>query len=143
VYPDDWFYGSDPSGLDDALQKTGQHPELQTDNGSPFVSHEFHGVIVKAGIDHRFIHPHCPNENAKIERINSDPSRRKSFEDLYELVKARIGFYNYKRYHSGIEFITPYTQYRGNPEKNFNERNKNLNEQNKTNSKSTGTTISS
>jgi putative transposase len=112
----------------EALQNTGLHPELQTDSGSPFVSHEFHGVIAKAGIDHRFIHPHCPNENAEIERVNRtikegiDPVDAESFEHLHELVKERIDYYNYKRYHSGIGFITPYTKYRGNPEKIFTER---------------------
>lgn len=116
----------------DALQKTGLRPELQTDNGSPFVSHEFHGVIAKAGIEHRFIHPHCPNENAEIERVNRtikegiDPVDAESFEHLHELIKEQIDFYDYKRYHSGIGFITPYTKYRGNPEKIFNERKRKI-----------------
>jgi putative transposase len=114
--------------FDDALQETGLHPGLQTDSGSPFISHEFHYVIAKAGIDHRFIHPHCPNENAEIERVNRtikegiDPVDAKSFEHLNELVKERIDFYNYKRYHSKIGFITPHTKYRGNPENIFTER---------------------
>jgi transposase InsO family protein len=118
--------------FNDALQETGLHPELQTDNGSPFVSHEFHSVIAKAGIDHRFIHPHCPNENAEIERVNRtikegiDPVDAESFEHLHELVKERIDFYNHKRYHSRIGFIAPYTKYRGNPENIFEERKQKL-----------------
>jgi len=118
--------------FDDALQTTGLHPELQTDNGSAFVSHEFHSVIAKAGIDHRFIHPHCPNENAEIERVNRtikegiDPVDAESFEHLHELVKERIDYYNYKRYHSRIGFISPHTKYRGNPEKIFEERKQKL-----------------
>jgi transposase InsO family protein len=116
----------------DALQKTGLHPKLQTDNGSPFISHEFHCVIAKAGIDHRFIHPHCPNENAEIERVNRtikegiDLVDAESFEHLQEIIKERIDFYNNKRYHSRIGFITPYTKYRGNPEKIFLERKERL-----------------
>jgi putative transposase len=116
----------------DALQKTGLHPRLQTDNGSPYISHEFHSVIVKAGIDHHFIHPHCPNENAEIERVNRtikegiDPVDAESFEHLHELIKDRIDCYNHERYHSGIGFITPYTKYRGNPEKIFEERKQKL-----------------
>lgn len=116
----------------EALQKTGLHPQLQTDSGSPFISHEFHGVIAKAGIDHHFIHPHCPNENAEIERVNRtikegiDPADAESFEHLHELVKERIDYYNYNRYHSGIGFITPYTKYRGNPEIIFVKRKNKL-----------------
>jgi transposase InsO family protein len=116
----------------DALEKTGLHPQLQTDNGSPFISHDFHTVIAKAGIDHRFIHPHCPNENAEIERVNRtikegiDIVDAESFEQLHEMIKNRIDFYYHVRYHSRIGFITPYTKYRGNPELIFSERQKKL-----------------
>jgi hypothetical protein len=55
-----------------------------------------------------------------------DPVDAESFEHLYELVKERIDFYNNKRYHSGIGFITPHTKYRDNPEKIFEERKQKL-----------------
>lgn len=116
----------------DALSQTGMNPLLQTDNGSCYVSHEFRHLLSKANIEHYLIHPHCPNENAEIERVNRtlkedlDVSGAGSFAELFELIGKRIDYYNYQRYHSAIGFITPYTKYRGNPEKIFQERQKKL-----------------
>jgi transposase InsO family protein len=116
----------------DALRLTGQHPILQTDNGSCYLSHEFKSLLSKENIEHHLIHPNCPNENAEIERVNRTikedlyPEDADSFEQLNRIVKERINYYNYKRYHSGIGFITPYTRYRGNPEEIFEERKQKL-----------------
>lgn len=102
----------------EALEKTGQHPALQTDNDSSFISHEFRSVITHAQIEHHFIHPGCPNENAEIERVNRtikegiDPVDAGSLQELQIFIKERIEYYNFKRYHSGIGFITPYIKYR-------------------------------
>lgn len=112
----------------DALQETGEHPILQTDRGSCYISQEFHSLLSKANIQHRLIHPHCPNENAEIERVNRtikenfDPSEAASFEHLEQLIKEQIQYYNYNRYHSAIGFIPPYMMYRGNPERIFRQR---------------------
>ena len=48
-------------------------------------------------IEHRLIHPRCPNENAEIEK-----------------------------YHKSIGYITPYAKYTGKAEKIFSERQKKL-----------------
>jgi putative transposase len=116
----------------EAIRASGQRPILQTDNGSCYISHEFKTMLSQAQIEHYYIHPHCPNENAEIERVNRtikedlDLSSVQSFEHLNQIVKERIYNYNYVRYHSAIGFITPYTKYRGNPEKIFEERNRKL-----------------
>jgi len=118
--------------FEEALKRTGQHPILQTDNDSCFISHDFHVVLAKADIEHHFIQPHCPNQNAEIERVNRtikegiDPVDAGSFQGLEILIQDRIHYYNYKRYHSSIGFIPPITKYRGNPEVVFNERNRKL-----------------
>ena len=112
----------------DAMNETGQSPILQTDNGSCYISYEFQSLLSQANIEHHFIHPHCPNENAEIERVNRtlkedlDLTDIESFEHLYQIVKERIYYYSYIRYHSAIGFIPPYVKYRGNPEKIFQER---------------------
>lgn len=112
----------------DALHDTGQNPILQTDNGSCYISYEFQSLLSRANIEHHFIHPHCPNENAEIERVNRtlkedlDLYDVKSFEHLNQIVKERINYYNLVRYHSAIGFIPPYTKYRGDPDKIFEER---------------------
>ena len=112
----------------DALQDTGQRPILQTDNGSCYISYEFQSLLSRANIEHHFIHPHCPNENAEIERVNRtlkedlDLSDVESFEHLNQIVKERINYYNNIRYNSAIGYIPPYVKYRGNPDIIFEKR---------------------
>ena len=83
---------------------------------------EYRSFITKSDIEHRRIHPHCPNENAEIERFHRtirelmDLSEVDSFEALNELVKEQIRYYNYERYHSAIGFVTPYAKYIGKAE---------------------------
>jgi putative transposase len=116
----------------EAIQQTGQHPILQTDNGSCYISYEFQNLLSRANIEHHFIHPHCPNENAEIERVNRtlkqdlDLDEVRSFEHLHQIVKERIDHYNYIRYHSAIGYITPHAKYRGDPEQIFEERRRKL-----------------
>ena len=111
-----------------AMHGTGQNPILQTDNGSCYISYEFQNLLSRENIEHHFIHPHCPNENAEIERVNRtlkedlDLTDVDSFEHLNQIVKERINYYNNVRYHSAIGFIPPYTKYRGDPKKIFEER---------------------
>lgn len=118
--------------FEEALRQTGRHPILQTDNGSCYLSHEFKSLLSKENIEHHLIHPCCPNENAEVERANRTikqdlyPDDVASFGQLNRIVKERIHYYNHQRYHSGIGFITPFTKYRGNPEKIFEQRKQKL-----------------
>ena len=118
---------------EEAFRITGIRPEIvQSDNGSCYISHEYQSLIGKLNIDHRFIHPHCPNENAEIERYHRtlkealDVNEAENFNHLETLIKEQIYYYNYIRYHSKIGFIPPYQKYRGNPPKIFDERNRKL-----------------
>ena len=106
-----------------AVKETDKKPKaIQSDNGSCYISTEYRSFITKSDIEHRRIHPHCPNENAEIERFHRtirelmDLSEVDSFEALNELVKEQIRYYNYERYHSAIGFVTPYTKYIGKAE---------------------------
>lgn len=116
-----------------AVSETGVKPKvIQSDNGSCYISTEYRSFITKSEIEHRRIHPHCPNENAEIERFHRtvreliDPSEVDSFEALNELVKERIRYYNLERYHSSIGFVTPYAKYSGKAEAILESRKRKL-----------------
>jgi transposase InsO family protein len=101
-----------------AVKQTGRKPKIiQSDNGSCYISSEYRSFIDKSGIEHKKIHPHCPNENAEIERYHRtvrelvDPTEADDYTALHELVKERIRYYNYERYHSAIGYVTPYAMY--------------------------------
>lgn len=106
-----------------AIKKTGRKPKvIQSDNGSCYISSEYRSFIDKSGIEHRRIHPHCPTENAEIERYHRtmrelvDPAEADDYTALVELVKERIRYYNFERYHSAIGYVTPYAKYTGKAE---------------------------
>lgn len=106
-----------------ALIETKRTPNvIQSDNGSGYISSEFRSFLSKSEIEHRRIHPHCPNENAEIERFHRtvrelvDPDNAVDFEHLGELIKEQIHYYNYRRYHSAIGFVTPWSKYNGKAE---------------------------
>ena len=116
-----------------AIKQTSIVPKsIQSDNGSCYISQEYRSLMKQLEIDHRLIHPHCPNENAEIERYHRtvrelvDVTDATTVTELEELIKERIYYYNYIRYHSRIGFIPPYVKYRGNPEQIFEERKKKL-----------------
>lgn len=105
---------------------------VQSDNGSCYISQEYRSCLGKMEIEHHLIHPHCPNENAEIERYHRtirelvDPYEAKCFEELEKIIKERIHYYNHERYHSSIGYITPYAKYTGKAEKILSERQKKL-----------------
>jgi len=118
---------------DEAILTTGIKPGgIQSDNGSCYISAEYRSLMHDRKINHCFIHPHCPNENAEIERFHRtvreliDIHEAETVSELEELIKERIYYYNYIRYHSRIGFIPPYEKYRGNPDRIFEERKKKL-----------------
>lgn len=116
-----------------AFQRTGKTPNIiQSDNGSCYISSEYRTLLSRAQVEHRRIHPHCPNENAEIERYHRtvrelvDPGDADDFHELNELIKERMDYYNYIRYHSAIGYITPYAQYTGKADKIIKARKQKL-----------------
>jgi transposase InsO family protein len=116
-----------------AVKQTGRKPKvIQSDNGSCYISSEYRSFIDKSGIEHRTIHPHCPNENAEIERYHRtmrelvDPTEVEDYTALLELVKERISYYNFERYHSAIGFVTPYAKDSGKAEAILESRKRKL-----------------
>jgi len=101
-------------------------PEIRSDNGSGYISYEFHGLLAHHGLVHVKIKPHCPEENGIVERHNrtvrealdetgleSDPAanRYQAEAEIGRIVK----WYNTERLHSSLGFLRPVDYYRGQP----------------------------
>ena len=97
-------------------------PEIRSDNGSGFISKEFHGVLEHYGLTHVKIRPHCPEENGIMERSNR--TVREALEEQepasrYEAEAALgriIHWYNHERLHSSLGYLRPIDYYRGVPQ---------------------------
>jgi transposase InsO family protein len=112
-------------------------PEIRSDNGSCYISKEFHGVLDHFKLTHVKITPHCPEENGIMERSNrtvreamdeieleTDPeANRYQAEDALRRI---IDWYNNERLHSSLGFLRPIDYYRGNPEVMHEARRKKL-----------------
>jgi transposase InsO family protein len=107
-------------------------PEIRSDNGSCFISMEFHGVLNHYGLTHVKIKPHCPEENGIMERSNRtvrEALEEVDIETRYQAEDALariIRWYNTERLHSSLGFLRPIDYYRGEPEKLQEARRKKL-----------------
>jgi transposase InsO family protein len=107
-------------------------PEIRSDNGSCFISKEFHGVLNHYGLTHVKIKPHCPEENGIMERSNRTVREALEEEELATRYQAEdalariIRWYNTERLHSSLGFLRPIDCYRGEPEKLQETRRKKL-----------------
>jgi putative transposase len=97
-------------------------PEIRSDNGSGFISKEFHGVLEHYGLTHVKIRPHCPEENGIMERSNRTVREALEEEEptsRYEAEAALgriIHWYNHARLHSSLGYLRPIDYYRGDPQ---------------------------
>ena len=86
---------------------------LQTDNGSEFLKH-FDKATEEELITHYFSHPHCPKENAHVERkIQTTKYELWAFKEAYtaadlnKLVDEWNYTYNHVRPHQSLDYLTP------------------------------------
>jgi transposase InsO family protein len=105
----------------DAAGELSVRPEIRSDNGSGYISKEFHGLLEHHRLTHHRITPHCPEENGVMERANRtfrealeevEPANRFEAEDALRRI---ITHYNEERLHSSLGFLRPVDYYRGNP----------------------------
>lgn len=108
-------------------------PRLQSDNGSCYIGGEFKSLISRKNFEHVRIHPGTPTENAIVERVNRtvkeslyECEEPDNFEHLEKLIERVVDYYNNKRYHKSLNYVTPHTFYRGKPEIIFEERNRKI-----------------
>jgi putative transposase len=96
-------------------------PEMRTDNGSCFISKEFHGVLEYYGLTQVKITPHCPEENGLVERSNRTMREALEEQDLASRYQAEeqigriVHWYNHERLHSSLGYLRPIDYYRGHP----------------------------
>lgn len=89
-------------------------PRLITDNGSQFIPKDFAEYLKQAGLQHIRTSIAYPQSNGKIERyhrtIHEECLMRKSLIDLDDARKQIaefIQYYNIKRLHSSLFYLTP------------------------------------
>ncbi|MGQ9571536.1 MAG: IS3 family transposase [Thermodesulfovibrionales bacterium] len=89
-------------------------PIIRTDNGPQFISSVFQEACIELGLEHERIPFKTPNKNAHIESFNSilegDCLSRHEFESFpnaYHVICDFMDFYNNRRIHSAIKYLTP------------------------------------
>ncbi|WP_229310852.1 IS3 family transposase [Larkinella arboricola] len=87
---------------------------LRNDNGSQFIAHKVRNFLKSSEVRQEFTHVATPEENAYIEAFHSILERevieRNEFASYYEAketLKRFITYYNTKRLHRSIGFVTP------------------------------------
>lgn len=104
-------------------------PRIISDNGPQFISKEFKKFIKGAEITHIRTSVNYPESNGKIERfhrtINEECLRIKSpitIEDFKTYIEDYINYYNTKRLHSSLNYLTPEDYLTGRNEQRIKER---------------------
>jgi len=89
-------------------------PRIITDNGSQFIAKEFKQFIKDAEFTHVKTSINYPQANGKIERyhrtISEECLRIKApvnLDDFKNYIEDYINFYNTKRLHSALKYLTP------------------------------------
>ena len=89
-------------------------PRVISDNGPQFVARDFKEFIRLAGMTHVRTSPYYPQANGKLERGHQTlkvttirPKAPGTLEEARRMVAAFVAYYNYRRLHSAIGFITP------------------------------------
>lgn len=120
--------------LEKAHEKfSGAKPRIISDRGSQFIAREFKEYIMEIGYKHTLISVGYPQANGKVERFFRTAKEecviRSSFlsvEEAKEVIGKYIEYYNNKRLHSGIEYITPKDMLEGKKDLIWEEREKKL-----------------
>ena len=110
-----------------------ESPRIISDNGPQFISKEFKEFIRIMGMDHVRTSPYYPQSNGKIERWHQSlkrecirPTSPLSLEEARKSVGNFVEYYNTKRLHSSIGYITPKDKLEGREKEIFASRDKKL-----------------
>jgi transposase InsO family protein len=113
-------------------------PAIITDNGSQYVSKDFKSFIKENGLKQIRTSVRHPQSNGKIERFHKTIKTEKirttamiSVEDARKKISDYIEYYNTKRLHSGIYYLTPQEVFEGKMEERLAERQAKLDNEKK------------
>ena len=118
--------------IEDALRKTGVHPEIVTDNGSQFTAKEFKELVRDFALEHIRIRTYHPESNGKLERFHRSTREALEPADLENLSAARViigrwvEHYNGTRLHAALHYLPPVEYYQGDPPARLAERRQKL-----------------
>ena len=89
-------------------------PRIISDNGPQFIAKDFKVFIRLVGMTHVRISPYYPQSNGKLERWHRTlksaairPATPGSLEEARKLVHQFVEYYNNRRLHSAIGFVSP------------------------------------
>jgi putative transposase len=100
--------------LKEYIKQNGQPKQIRSDNGTEFVSGTMTQWIQDTGIDWFYIEPGKPHQNGYIESFNGKMRQEalscrefNSPREVIECVYEWKEFYNNKRRHSSLAYLTP------------------------------------
>lgn len=104
-------------------------PKIHSDNGSQMKAKSFKAFLRDLGILNEYSRPHVPEDQAVLERFFRTVKQGEVYHEEYENhyqardgISGFINYYNHRRPHQGIGFITPYEKLTGQEEKVLKER---------------------
>lgn len=93
---------------------SGENPRIISDNGPQYISKDFQNYLREVGLKHTRISVGYPQSNGKIERFYRSiteeclkTSSMLSLEDARNTVNKYVEYYNTKRLHSALFYLTP------------------------------------
>jgi transposase InsO family protein len=108
-------------------------PRIISDNGPQFIAKDFKELIRTLGMSHVLTSAYYPQSNGKIERFHQTakrdcirPKTPLSLDEARQIVDAFIEFYNRRRLHSAIGYVTPQDKLQGREKAIFAERDRKL-----------------
>jgi transposase InsO family protein len=109
------------------------NPRIISDNGPQFAARDFKEFIRISGMTHVRTSLYYPQSNGKIESWHKTlktttirPKAPSSLEEAREIVSKFVEYYNEKRLHSGIGYVTPKDKMEGREESIWADRDKKL-----------------
>lgn len=110
-----------------------KQPRVISDNGPQFIARDFKQFIRISGMSHVRTSAYYPQSNGKIERWHQSlkkecirPKCPLSLAEARTVVKDFVEYYNTKRLHSALGYVTPEDKLKGNEKRIFAERDRKL-----------------